>query len=590
MLKTPAIQTTPGRFVWAVLLAAALATLAPSAVQAQAPHQPEAGSGFAAKPAVWAPRMMVVTANPYATEAALAALREGGSAVDAAIAAALVLNVVEPQSSGIGGGGFLLHYSKTEGRVSAWDGRETAPADIDETLFLDPGGAPLAFHAAAVGGRAVGVPGLLRLLEAVHARHGRLSWARLFAPAIGLAQNGFPVSPRLHALIARDRFLAQDANARALFFDEEGAALAVGARLRNPQLAALLRTVAEEGAGAFYRGPIAHDIVAAARAAPNSGRLAVEDLAEYRALEREPLCSGYRAHRVCGMPPPSSGGGTVLALLGILEHFSIPRIAADSAFAAHLFAEAGRLAFADRNAWYGDPAFMPISPEALIDPAYLARRAEKIRLATSLGQALPGLPPRKVERVVRAYAPERPSTSHLSIVDRDGNAVALTASIEDAFGSRRMVRGFLLNNQLTDFSFQPADARGPHPNRVGPRKRPRSSMAPTMVFDPDGRLHAVSGSPGGSHIINYVAASVVGLVDWRMAPDELLARPHAGSRNGPTEVEDTAAGRALVERLGLFGHEPVLRDLTSGLALVVRSGEGWLGAADPRREGVAAGD
>ena len=572
-----------------VVLAAALALPVSLPARAQMPHQPEAASGFVARPAVVAPRAMVVTASAHATAAALAVLRDRGSAVDAAIAAALVLNVVEPQSSGVGGGAFLLHFAPDGGRVSAWDGRETAPQAVDESLLLDPAGEPMAFHDAAVGARAVGVPGLLRLFEAVHARHGRLPWARLFAPAIGLAEGGFAVSPRLHALIAADRFLARDPAARRLFLAADGTPLAAGAMLRNPALAHVLRTVAEAGADAFYRGDIARDIVAAVAAGPNPGRLAAEDLAAYRAVERTPLCGAYRAHRVCGMPPPSSGGGTVLALLGVLERFGLAAIAPDSAFAAHLFSEAGRLAFADRDAWYGDPQAMPVPPARLLDPAYLAGRAAQLRLAASLGRAAPGTPPRAPAPGAAARAAELPATSHISIVAADGEAVALTASIEDAFGSRRMVRGFLLNNQLTDFSFRPHDARGPHPNRVGPGKRPRSSMAPTLVFDSQGRLFAVTGSPGGSHIINYVAASIVGLVDWRLAPDVLLARPHVGSRNGPTEVEDTPAGRALAARLALFGHAPVLRDLTSGLGVIVRRGDAWVGAADPRREGVAAG-
>ena len=577
------------RFAPFMLALAAAVPASPFAVHAQVPHQPEAASGFAARPAMVAPRAMVVTANGHATDAALTVLREGGSAVDAAITAALVLNVVEPQSSGIGGGAFLLHAAPRGGRVSAWDGRETAPQAVDESLFLDPAGEPLAFHDAAVGGRSVGVPGLLHLFEAVHARFGRLPWARLFAPAVGLAEGGFAVSPRLHALIAEDRHLAADPAARRLFHDAAGAPLAAGAILRNPELATVLRTVARDGAGAFYGGEIARDVVAAVRAAPNPGRLAPQDLAAYRAHERAPLCGRYRAYRVCGVPPPSAGGGTVLALLGVLERFALPDIDPDSAFATHLFSEAGRLAFADRDAWYGDPQTMTVTPARLLDQRYLAGRAAQVRLDASLGRAVPGAPPGAPTRAAAAHAPELPATSHISIVAADGEAVALTASIEAAFGSRRMVRGFLLNNQLTDFSFRPADSRGPHPNRVGPGKRPRSSMAPTLVFDPQGRLFAVSGSPGGSHIINYVAASVAGLIDWRMAPDALLARPHAGSRNGPTEVEDTPAGRALAARLALFGHAPVLRDLTSGLGLIVRRGDAWAGAADPRREGTAAG-
>ncbi|MCC4116837.1 gamma-glutamyltransferase [Aromatoleum toluclasticum] len=578
------MNVSRARFAAIVALAA---LSAPGVVFGQIPAQPEAATGFNMRPAVAAPRAMVVTANRHATDAAVGVLRDGGSAVDAAITAALVLNVVEPQSSGIGGGGFLVHHDARRGRTSAWDGRETAPRAVDEDLFLTQQGDKMAFYDAVVGGRSVGVPGLLRMFAEIHARHGRMPWQRLFLPAIRLAAEGFPVSPRLHSLIAQDRFLIRDPAARRFFFDAEGRPLAQGATLRNPALAEVLRTVAEQGADAFYAGPIARDIVAAVASAPNPGALSSEDLAGYRAVERTPLCGPYRAYRVCGMPPPSSGAATVLAMLGMLERFRLADIPPDSAFAAHLFSEAGSLAFADRDAWYGDPAAMPLAPARLLARDYLDGRARQIRLADSLGRARPGMPGKAV--APRAVNVEQPATSHVSIVDAAGNAVSMTASIEDAFGSRRMVRGFLLNNQLTDFSFVPADERGPHPNRVGPGKRPRSSMSPTLVFDAGGKLYAVTGSPGGSQIINYVAENLVGLLDWHMAPDILLARPHVGSRNGPTEIEDRPDARPLADRLAAFGHKTVMRDLTSGLGVIVRRGGEWVGAADPRREGVAAG-
>ncbi|WP_240794539.1 gamma-glutamyltransferase [Azoarcus sp. DD4] len=572
-----------GRLAFAALCAGAWGAHA-----AGLPPQPEGATGFEARPAVRAPRAMVVTANPHATDAAVAVLAEGGSAVDAVIAAALVLNVVEPQSAGLGGGGFLLNFDAASRRISAWDGRETAPAEVDERWFLRPDGQAMGFFDAVVGGRAVGVPGLPKLLGEVHRRHGRLPWRRLFEAAIRLAGEGFPVSPRLHALIARDPFLASDAEARERFYDAHGRPLAVGATLRNPPLAELLHMVAEQGADVFYRGGIARDIVAAVRREPAAGKLAETDLAGYRVIERRPLCGAYRHWTVCGMPPPSAGGASVLALLGMLERFDLPALDPDSAFTTHLFAEAGRLAYADRDAWYGDPPAMPLSPARLLDRRYLTARADGIALDASMGFAQPGVPV-SAPPATAAISPELPATTHVSVVDADGNAVALTASIENAFGSRRMVHGLLLNNQLTDFSFRPEDARGKHPNRVGPGKRPLSSMAPTLVLAPDGRLHAVLGSPGGSAIINYVAATLVGLLAWQLPPDAVLARPHAGSRNGPTEVEDGPAGRELARRLGLFGHETVLRELTSGTSLIVREGDAWVGAADPRREGKAAG-
>ena len=531
---------------------------------------------------------MIVTANAHATAAGLRVLREGGSATDAAIAAVLVLNVVEPQSSGLGGGAFALSLDARSGRMVAWDGRETAPAAVDENLFVTPSGEEMAFFDAVVGGRSVGVPGLPRLLADMHVREGRLPWARLFAPAIELAEAGFGVSPRLHRLIQADGFLRRDDAARAFFFDEAGQPLAVGTRLRNPPLAAVLRELAARGADAFYSGAIADDIVAAARALPNAGMLAREDLAAYRVVQREALCGPYRRWLVCGMPPPSSGGGTVLSILGMLQRFPLAELAPESVFPTHLFAEAGRLAYADRDAWYGDPQMMRVAPSALLDADYLEARARQIPLDMSAGHVDPGRPAGTAANRAQIEL-EQPATTHVSVVDQDGNAVALTASIENAFGSRRMVRGFLLNNHLTDFSFRPADERGPHPNRVGPGRRPRSSMAPTLVFDAGGRLHAVLGSPGGSQIINYVAATLVGVLDWGLAPDAVLARPHVGSRNGPTEVEQGEAGAALAHRLQLFGHRTVLGELTSGVGLIVRAPGGWRGAADPRREGSAAG-
>lgn len=373
---------------------------------AQSPHQPEAASGFVAKPAVHAPKAIAVTANPHATAVAVDILRAGGSAADAAIAAALVLNVVEPQSSGIGGGAFLLHYRAQDGDIQAWDGREAAPSTVDERLFLGADGQHMGFHEAAVGGRAVGVPGLLRTLEAVHAEHGRLPWARLVRPAARLAEEGFAVSPRLHTMIAQDRFLAADPRARSLFFDDAGHPLAQGSTLRNPELAAVLRAVAEEGAEVFYRGAISSDLVAAVAAAPNAGRLSLDDLAAWQPVKREAMCGRYRVWTVCSMPPPSAGGGTVLAMLGILERFPLPELAADSAFTAHLFAEAGRLAFADRDAWYADPRAMPVTPARLLAPAYLAARAAQIDLRASLGRAETGLP--AFEKPAAVSAAEQP--------------------------------------------------------------------------------------------------------------------------------------------------------------------------------------
>ena len=542
---------------------------------------------------------MAAAANPLAAETGREILRAGGSAVDAAIAMQMVLTLVEPQSSGIGGGAFVLHFDGR--RVQAYDGRETAPAAADENLFMADG-KPMAFHDAVVGGRSVGTPGLLRMLEAAHKEHGRLAWARLFDPAIRLAENGFAVSPRLHGLVAGDRFLARDPAARAYFYDASGAPKAVGTVLRNPQLAATLRAIAAGGADAFYRGDIAADIVRTVRAHPNAGKLAEPDFAAYQAKERTPVCADYKRWRICGMPPPSSGGIAVAQIFGILAGRNIavvPPSASDGTLepqvdAVHLFSEAGRLAFADRNVYVADPDFVPVDWIALTHPRYLADRAALIG-ERSMGRAQPGIPA-GYRLVWAADEAQRSATSHISAVDGFGNAVAMTTSIEDVFGARLMVRGFLLNNQLTDFSFAPSESGMPIANRVQPGKRPRSSMAPTLVFDrASGELLATLGSPGGSQIIGYVARTLVGLLDWDLDIQQAISMPNFGSRNGPTEVEQGRVSRGLVEGLQARGHEVREIPMESGLQGIVRvrlpdGSRGWAGGADPRREGVALGD
>lgn len=596
----------------AIAAIAAIAALGGCAVVAPPPSLPQAATGLPAERAASsAERFMAAAAHPLAAQAGRQILAAGGSAVDAAIAMQMVLALVEPQSSGIGGGAFLLHWDG--GRVQSYDGRETAPMAVDEHLFVTAQGRAMDFAEAAVGGRAVGVPGLLRMLELAHRQHGRLPWRQLFAPAIELAEQGFAISPRLHALVAGDRHLPHSPAARAHFFTADGSPKPVGSRLRNPQLAATLRAIAGAGADALHRGPIAADIVAAVRDHPTRpGALSEADLAAYRAVERPPLCTDYRRWRVCGMGPPSSGGIAVAQILGILAAHDLaawPPVTVDGGreaqpHAVHLFSEAGRLAFADRAQYVADPDFVPVEVAALTHPDYLAARARLIG-SRSMGRASPGAP---AGATASGYAPDhsphRIATSHLAAVDRFGHAVSMTSSIEDAFGSRLMVRGFLLNNQLTDFSFLPraADATG-HlqpdgpvvANRVQAGKRPRSSMAPTLVFDRDsGRLLAALGSPGGSQIINYVARTVIAVFDWRLDPQQAIALPHFGSRNGPTELEQGRASAALIAALEARGHELRLLPMTSGVHAIVRAGDPqrrhWLGGADPRREGVAVGD
>ena len=579
--------------------------------------QSEAASDYRARSAQHFEREAVVAAHPIAAQAGAAILRAGGSAADAAIAAQLVLAVVEPQSSGIGGGGFALHWDGH--RASSWDGRETAPSAADEGLLLGADGKPLAFHAAAVGGRAVGTPGLLRLLESLHQAHGRLPWAVLFEPAIRAAEQGFEIGPRLHQLLLDDaKRLRTDARARALFLDANGAPWPVGHRLRNPALARTLQWLATHGPASFYAadGPIAPAIIdKVQRDVGNPGRLTQDDLTRYRSVERAPLCRRWRAVRICGMGPPSSGGVTVLQILLLLDRLPATdpaplRDGAPTPDLLHRYTEASRLAFADRELLVADPAFEPAATAA-ITPAlagdYLDRRARLVGVR-SMGRAAPGV---EIARGRDAGLPP-PSTTHLSVVDARGHAVALTSSIESQFGARRMVSpwpelagGFLLNNQLTDFSFAPRDGTGrPVANRVAPLKRPRSSMAPTLVFGcpaagcvdtpddqpaADERLLLVTGSPGGVPIIHYTAKTILGTLAWGLGAQATAELPNFGSLNGPTLLEldrfDTATRRALAAR----GHELVERPLPSGVHLLLRTQTGWDSGVDPRREGAAAG-
>ncbi len=554
---------------------------------------PEGSSGWVDKAPVATRDFMVAAANPLAVDAGYFILAQGGSAVDAAIAVQLVLGLVEPQSSGLGGGAFMLIHEAKTARLTVLDGRETAPAAARPDRFLGGDGRPLGFRDAVIGGRSVGVPGTVALLAEAHRRHGRLTWAELFAPAIALAEGGFAVSPRLHRALAREGAMLQP-RAQAYFFTADGAPLSAGARLANPAYGATLRTLAAHGPQPFYRGAIARDIVTTVSTAPvNRGDLTLADLARYRVVVRAPVCGGYRGYRVCGVPPPSSGGIAVLETLGLLERRDFAALPPGSVAATHVFAEAGRLAYADR-AFVADPSFVP-APMWLLDPDYLARRAAQIADDRSIGVALPGVPPaqRGARKLAIDEAPalELPATSHISIVDRDGNAVSMTTSIEDGFGSRLMTAsGFLLNNELTDFSLAPVESARPAANRVEGGKRPRSSMAPTIVYDPRGRMFMVVGAPGGAAIINYVTKTIVGVIDWKLDPQAAIALPNVGSRNGPTELEAGTPAVALESGLRALGHAVTVMDHPSGIQAIVRTEGGWIGGADPRREGTVRGD
>jgi len=531
---------------------------------------PEIDTGRVEKQAVVAQRHMVAAADPQAVAAGLEILRAGGSAADAAIAVQLVLGLTEPQSSGLGGGAFVLHWSEREKRVRSYDGRETAPAAAQPDRFLDRRGNPEEFMLAVASGRAVGVPGVPALLERLHREHGRLPWARLFEPAIRLAEGGFAKTRRLTRLLEREQLLREDAAARALFYS--------GPRVVNQDYAATLRTLATKGADAFYLGPIAADIVRAVRTHARPGDMTLADLASYRVQKREAVCGAYRGARVCGMGPPSSGGIGILQLLGLLERTGFAAAKPGSAEAVHLFSEAARLAYADRLRYVADPAFVPQPVAKLLDAKYLDARAKLIG-ERSMVFALPG-----------ELDAESAGTSHLSIVDAAGNAVAMTTTIEHAFGSRVLVRGFLLNNQLTDFGFLPTIAGRPAVNRVEPGKRPRSSMSPTFVFEHDGNLKMLVGSPGGLAIINYVAKTLVANLDWGMDIQAAISLPNFGSTNGPTFLERGTAYEELGDALAERGHVLNYTPLTSGLHGIERIPGGWRGGADPRREGIAAGD
>ncbi len=554
--------------------------------------EPEAVPTPAAAAPVRARRHMIAAANPLAAEAGLEMLRAGGSAVDAAIAAQMVLNLVEPQSSGLGGGGFLMHFDAKTGDITAYDGRETAPAAARPDMFLRDDGTPMKFYEAAVGGLAVGVPGLLRMLETAHREHGRLPWAKLFAPAIRLAEEGFVISELLNRMIAGDANLKTFTGAATYIFDADGQAGPAGTVLTNRRLAETLRLIAKGGAEAFYTGPVAGDIVRAVHEARvNPGTLRAADLAAYKVRKREPVCLFYRVWLICGMPPPSSGGITTLQILGILQAFDLGALKPVSVEAVHLIAEASRLAFADRNTYIADPDFVPVPTAGMLDPGYLSLRAGEIVTERSLGKAQPGMP--GVDTGFRRApdgAARGASTTHLSVVDSNGNAVAMTTSLETTFGSRIMVRGFLLNNQLTDFSFRPERDGGPVANRLAPGKRPRSSMAPTLVFDGQGRVVMALGSPGGSRIIGYVAKTLAAALDWKLDIQAAIDLPHFVNRNGATELERGTPLEALTPALEALGHKVAVRRLTSGLHGIMVSAGGLTGGADKRREGVAMGD
>ena len=599
----------------ACLLLSACSGTTPSLKLPPAALQPEGSSGYTEKPGWATTKFAVAAANPLATEAGYKVLQAGGSAIDAAIAVQMVLTLVEPQSSGIGGGAFLLHAQGS--KVEAYDGREVAPAAATENHFLGKDGKPLPFIEGVVGGRSVGVPGAVRMLELAHKEHGKLPWAKLFEPAIDLAQNGFKVSARLNTLLSNEKYLANDPTARAYFFDAAGKPWPVGHTLKNPELAKVLTDISRNGSKALLEGEVAKAIVDKVNSHPtNPGQMTLADLAAYQPKKREAFCTDYqlaaRTYNMCGFPPPSSGAIAVAQILGILKNTDAtsmplgdgltgpgdPLGPLPSANWLYLYNEAARLAFADRAQYVADPDFVQPpagSWKSLVDPAYLASRAKLIG-DKSMNVVQPGKP----GEVKTSYAPMpdqiEHGTSHISVVDAQGNAVAMTTTIEDQFGSRQMVKGFLLNNELTDFSFAPKDANGqPIANRVQPGKRPRSSMAPTLVFDKtDGTLLMSGGSPGGALIIHYTGKLLYGIFNWGLTPQQAINLPNFGSLNGPTMLEEKRFPEATVSALRARGAEVREMNMTSGLQAITRAEihgqKMWLGGADPRREGVVMGD
>ena len=582
------------RYVTAFMLCLILAPVEAAPVLAQdALQAPEADTGISAKSQTVATRHMVAAAHPLAAEAGREILRQGGSALDAAIATQLVLGLVEPQSSGLGGGAFIVHWDEAAKDLKTYDGRETAPAAAKPDRFLRDG-KPMDFDEAVRSGLSAGVPGLMRVLELAHQRHGKLSWSKLFEPAIRMARNGFRMPARLHLLLKAEGPTRFSPGARSYFFDDKGAPHAPGKVITNPAYAETLATIAGKGAAAFYEGAIADAIVAAVAQAPiATGDVTRDDLKAYQAKERAPFCFKYRTRKICGMGPPSSGAMTIAQTLQMIEPIGGVggRYSAMSAQALHIIAEAQKLSYADRNRYLADPDFVSI-PSGLLDPGYLDERRKLIDLRRAMAKPAAGMPPGLAKRTFGIDATvERAGTSHISIVDEHGNAVAMTTTIEGGFGSHLWAAGFLLNNELTDFSFMPLDKDGlAVANRIEGGKRPRSSMSPTIVFDKSGALEIVTGSPGGSNIILYVTKMLVALIDWELSAQEAAALPNFGSDGAVFQFEDGASAFWPSLMLKAYGHEVVNGAMTSGTHTIVRRNGRLEGGADPRREGAALGD
>ena len=561
----------------------------PVFAQEREDREPEAATGRSEKKAFTAKNFMVVAANPFASWAGKNILAKGGNAIDAAVAVQAMLTLVEPQSSGIGGGAFILYWDNKAKKLYTIDGRETAPKAVTPELFMQ-GKEPMAWIDAVVGGKSIGVPGVLKALDMVHKEYGKLPWNTLFNDAINKATDGFKVSERLAKLLAANIHPGlKQFRSSAVYFYPEGKPLAKDTLKKNSALAKTLTTIAEQGADSFYHGELAEKMASAAQfSIINPGVLAAEDFADYAAIKRAAVCGPYKSYQICGMAPPSSGGINVLQILRMLEPFDLAKYSANDPQALHLFTQASRLAFADRDMFIADGDFSHLPLSALISQSYLNERSKIIDLAKDMGTAEAGQPfPLLSFASDNAY--ELPNTSHFSIVDNEGNAISMTTSIEFAFGSGIFVEGFLMNNQMTDFSLNPYRYNRPVLNRVEPRKRPRSAMSPTMVFDKTGNLTLLVGSPGGSRIIDYVAQTLIGVLDWKLDIQQAINLPHITNRNDYTALEKDTSAELLAPLLKAKGHDVKIIDLNSGLHGIQLQDGLLIGGADPRREGVAVG-
>ncbi len=577
------------RLISAIIVAHA-AVLLP---QPSTAYQPEGPSGFTHKQAIKAQGFMIAAANPHAVRAGYEILKKGGAAIDAAIAAELVLGLVEPQSSGLGGGGYLLHWDQKNKSISSYDGRSAAPAQATAEYFLDSFGEPIG-RSNSAGGRWVAVPGLMRLFELSHRKHGKLSWKALFEPAIKLAEQGFDVSPRLHKAIKRNKRIGKNKAAMSYFFNADGDALPVGHWLVNKAYAKVLKHLAQDGANAFYGGSIAKRIAMSVQHSERDpGIMTVQDLNTYKAHPRDPVCNLYRQSKICGMGPSTTGGITVAMIMGMLERFNLKQYGPGSTQAHHLFIEASRLAHKDRGQYIADPSFVNVPVQGLINRQYLAKRSQLIDTQERTGSVEPGEPP-QMPKKKSAFddSTELPSTTHLSIVDADGNTVSLTATLGRSFGSGIMVNklGFMLNSLMTSFAQRPTRNGLPVVNHVDGGKRPRSTQSPTLVFNADGGLRLVIGSSGGGRIINYVAKTLIAVLDWKLDIQSAVSLPHIVDRRGWVELERNTNATQYKQALEDKGHRVRLRHLTSGLHGIEITPNGLWGGADPRRESIVMGD